>query len=83
MQDEEAKGFSGYQECHLHADLLVQCHIIHPIIPVEAHQALVLRHAVQLLLGVALVQDVDHALQLHHLGLQINKTRALIRCTTF
>ena len=62
----------------------MQCHIIHPIIPVEAHQALVLRHAVQLLLGVALVQDVDHALQLHHLGLQTNKkNRALIRCTTF
>ena len=51
----------------------MQCHIIHPIIPVEAHQALVLRHAVQLLLGVALVQDVDHALQLHHLGLQTKK----------
>ena len=55
---------------------VVQCHIIHPIIPVEAHQALVLRHAVQLLLGVALVQDVDHALQLHHLGLQINKKQS-------
>ena len=54
---------------HLFGILL--CHAFS--IPVETHEPLVLRHAVELLLGVALVQNVDHALQLHHFCLQENQ----------